>query len=1019
MRLSKFSKKLIAYLCAIALVVVSLAYAPATSVSAQEDPYGTQVWKNSTDGSAYKLCLVDQNTKAEFNGTFQVEGTNLFIAATASIIKPNYAKVTLNGTELDPWQGAYFRIPIANLTDNADNTIVVDDAVGGEYTIILRAGDPGYDPVETTQGETTTAEPKDPYGDQTWHDATDGSAYKICVVGQDTESEFGGTFQVEGTSLFIAATANIIKPNYVKVTLNGTELDPWQGAYFRIPIESINDNADNTIVVDDAVGQTYTLILRAGTPTWDDPTEAPTDVTEAPTDVTEAPTDVTEAPTDVTEAPTDVTEAPTDVTEAPTDVTEAPTDVTEAPASEWVSTLNKWALRKDDGSFEIVAAGGEAYDGFNGIASFYSGSWGGGDVDVKAPTPDDPNKLDIKVNSAGTGDWSMQVHINKTGLDDTKVYTAKLTAGETVLSEEIISEVSVYDKTVNLANKLGTGETTLELTIEEKVKPDPPVPQEITITPNEEQIAANYNIWAKWTNPDQTAKAYVYLEQADDAHAAATANNGWIFNDEAVQPMGAVDKVAQTRDGLVKVAPGGTYTLIVEAYDAWGRSTGSGSVEITIPDAPVVTDITFTRAERVDTEIGGTTYYATFANWEAITGAAGYKSFYDVEDDDHKVKATTNGWVWSDQNDGIGSSDTWVDNSAQTKNDTFLDENTTYTLIVVAFNASNEEIARGSVELPAKSGPTESPTVEPTTESGGIVMNIDIESPEEHNNTTVGGYTIYSGGWAHVTAVAGVDEENDDHIKMAQKNNDSWDTWGLQVSKAISGLTPNETYTVEWVIKSDNNDGTVKPDFDGLETNTPLTGTEQTLTGEVKANDDGVATMVIGVGNVGFDNAIEYQQPILKDSEGNIVYPPQVEPTTEAPTEEPTTEAPTAEPTTEAPTQAPTAKPTTKPTTKAPVKPPSKVKIKKIYKKKKSAKKIKLKIKAVKGAKGYQVQVSKKKKSKVLYRKFVKKTKIKIKSKKFKNKKKLYIKVRAYKLDGIKKVYGAWSKVKKVKIKKR
>ena len=78
-----------------------------------------------------------------------------------------------------------------------------------------------------------------------------------------------------------------------------------------------------------------------------------------------------------------------------------------------------------------------------------------------------------------------------------------------------------------------------------------------------------------------------------------------------------------------------------------------------------------------------------------------------------------------------------------------------------------------------------------------------------------------------------------------------------------------------------------------------------------------------------------------------------------------------------------------------------------------SAKKIKVKVKKVKGAKGYQIKVYKGKKT--YYKKYTKKTKITLKSKKFKKKKKLYVKVRAYKLDGKKKVFGKWSKGKKVK----
>ena len=102
---------------------------------------------------------------------------------------------------------------------------------------------------------------------------------------------------------------------------------------------------------------------------------------------------------------------------------------------------------------------------------------------------------------------------------------------------------------------------------------------------------------------------------------------------------------------------------------------------------------------------------------------------------------------------------------------------------------------------------------------------------------------------------------------------------------------------------------------------------------------------------------------------------------------------------------------------------PGKAKIKKITVKKKVSKKVKLSLKKIRGAKGYQVAIYKTKKNasknkKAIVKKFVKKTSVTVISKKLKNKKTLYVKVRAYKLNGKKKIYGKWSKVKKVKIKK-
>lgn len=102
---------------------------------------------------------------------------------------------------------------------------------------------------------------------------------------------------------------------------------------------------------------------------------------------------------------------------------------------------------------------------------------------------------------------------------------------------------------------------------------------------------------------------------------------------------------------------------------------------------------------------------------------------------------------------------------------------------------------------------------------------------------------------------------------------------------------------------------------------------------------------------------------------------------------------------------------------------PGQVKIKKIASKKKSSKKVKLTIKKVNTAKGYQVAVYTTKKNaknnkKAIVKKNVNKAAITVSSPKLKNRKTLYVKVRAYALDGKTKIYGKWSKLKKITINK-
>ena len=152
--------------------------------------------------------------------------------------------------------------------------------------------------------------------------------------------------------------------------------------------------------------------------------------------------------------------------------------------------------------------------------------------------------------------------------------------------------------------------------------------------------------------------------------------------------------------------------------------------------------------------------------------------------------------------------------------------------------------------------------------------------------------------------------------------------------------------------------------------------------------------------------------------------------TVDVTTEAPTAEAPTTtEPTTEAPT---TAKPTTEATTtnkniqnasteiatETTVGPtvkitPAKVKVKKVARKAKGTK-AKISLKKVKGATGYVVKIStsKKFKKKTTITKNVKLTTFTLK--KLKKNKKYYIKVRAVRKTGKTKVYGLWSKPKRI-----
>ena len=255
---------------------------------------------------------------------------------------------------------------------------------------------------------------------------------------------------------------------------------------------------------------------------------------------------------------------------------------------EWVSTNNGWINFTEDG---YVTGDVNRY-AVEGISAIYAGVWDDGktaNIDVLR-NAETPNSLAIDVKDNTHDDqWLVQVACNVKGLDSTKVYKVELKLdGTTVLDTANVSSAEKYEKIVGIGNNeaLTVGKHTLTLETEELVKGDTPVEvKNIEITPNEAQIAATRKIFANWTNPEGTAKAYAYLEEAKEENGVCTGGKGWVFNVSAAQPMTSVDNVSRTYSDTdtITVEAGKTYKFIVESFNSFGDKTGEGSVDITIP----------------------------------------------------------------------------------------------------------------------------------------------------------------------------------------------------------------------------------------------------------------------------------------------------------------------------------------------------------------------------------------------------------------------------------------------------
>ena len=304
-------------------------------------------------------------------------------------------------------------------------------------------------------------------------------------------------------------------------------------------------------------------------------------------------------------------------------------------------------------------------------------------------------------------------------------------------------------------------------------------------------------------------------------------------------------------------------------------------------------------------------------------------------------------------------------------------------------------------------------------EEGETSANFELQEVSQFGRyLTYGSYRILRS--SDKKAYVGLDPINADHLKVQNQSGPGGTQSKLTLARTFKGLKAGTKYVLSVDITPSVAQGT----YTTMTDSTPRELKEGTTTVSIvtKAYGEGQADFSMNLDNIGADVILDVYNPQFKE----YVEGEDIDPTTPSDVTTPSDATTPSEVTTpNVTTSSNVEKTTAAPSTMTKVEAPVKAKIKKINTKKKAANKVKISLKKITGVKGYQVAVYKTKKSaktnkKSIVKKFIKKVKVTVKSKKFKNKSKLYVRVRAYKLDndGKTKVYGKWSKVKKVKIKK-
>lgn len=716
---------------------------------------------------------------------------------------------------------------------------------------------------------------------------------------------------------------------------------------------------------------------------------------------------------------------------------------------EWVSTNNSWINFTEDG---YVTGDVNRY-AVEGISAIYAGVWDDGktaNIDVLR-NAETPNSLAIDVKDNTHDDqWLVQVACNVKGLDSTKVYKVELKLdGTTVLDTANVSSAEKYEKIVGIGNNeaLTVGKHTLTLETEEVVKGDTPVEvKNIEITPNEAQIAATRKIFANWTNPEGTAKAYAYLEEAKEENGVCTDGKGWAFNVSAAQPMTSVDNVSRTYSDTdtITVEAGKTYKFIVESFNAFGDKTGEGSVDITIPaktqeeidaenktaelkanlesdknlakgkeafvlskeaDKAAITDGNNGSRWQADKAVDNTTFGVNLGSVQKISSvvvswepsnATAYDIFVAGADEvygDTPVASVS----------GLEANKNLV---VETK---FDEVEAQYVKVVATGWSPNAEAYGISVyELgvfgEATVDETTTPVVEPgTVETTTPAKQDETTTPAKQDETTTPAPVVPT-----VPVAAEKDWSAEDFISSSDATyNDTYKAIKDGAINEIVNIQPADDTLGLYVSFADADFGTITVNGKTADIKVAGAGIWFKLSNFTDMYNDVVITN--GAGTVkatlyvynknGVDNS-------KKDDE-TTTSAKQDETTTPAKQDETTTVAPTTKAISTTAAPATVKKTTVKKTTV------------KATAKKLSSNKVKLSVKKVAGASKYAVQISTTKNfKKVVAKKTSKKAVFTVKSKKLKGKKKLYVRVKVYKKVNGKTVASQWSKATKIRLKK-
>lgn len=141
--MKKGIKKIIAMVCAIAMVVSSMTVNTKIETKADVDYTGYDYKTIDASKQLYVAYMDGIDSSVALSSNLRMDGTDyIFCETMATKVVPDFQRIVYADVDEKPVAGSFFRIPLAKLTQNGYTPVTITDKNGNEHHFVVKYGNP-------------------------------------------------------------------------------------------------------------------------------------------------------------------------------------------------------------------------------------------------------------------------------------------------------------------------------------------------------------------------------------------------------------------------------------------------------------------------------------------------------------------------------------------------------------------------------------------------------------------------------------------------------------------------------------------------------------------------------------------------------------------------------------------------------------------------------------------------------------------------------------------------------------